>query len=81
MIFLPRRKNRQQGEGSWLPLSDAGGPFSIVALLRLLLRLMGHAVPWDGRMTERLYVFRDVGMPPRAERVVRVIPISVSGRI
>ena len=68
MIFLPRRKNRQQGEGSWLPLSDAGGPFSIVALLRLLLRLMGYAVPWEGRMSERRYVFRDVGMPPRAER-------------
>ena len=68
MIFLPRRKNRQMGEGSWLPLSDAGGPLSIVALLRLLVGFLGYDVPWDGRLSERRYVFRDVGMPPREDR-------------
>ena len=66
-IFLPRRKNRQMGQGSWLPLADAGG-LSVVALLRLLLGVLGHKVPWEGRLPERRYVFRDVGLPPPSQR-------------
>ena len=66
-IFLPRRKNRQMGQGSWLPLADAGG-ISVVALLRLLLGILGYKVPWEGRLSERRYVFRDVGLPPRSRR-------------
>lgn len=62
-IFLPRRKNMQEGEGSWLPVADTGGAFSAVAVLRRLFARLGHVVP-VGHVgvfgTAKVFLLRDL---------------------
>ena len=61
-VFIPRRKNRQEGGGSWLPLADTKRGHGAVAILRRLLAQMGHTVPdgFVGQIRVKRFLFRDI---------------------